>query len=417
MQLSGHSNDSLDQVDFQALSKFRNDEGPVFSLYLDLRSDAPAATNAIDCFENLLSVTAQHKKLDHENTSTQTHWQREADHIRSWLSSQQPLQGQGLVIFSSLTTGLWHAFVLPVPVHDRLFVDRQVFLRPLNLVMQEFNCALVVLADFETTRILKTSLGQIHEVETLQSMPVTGGDLESGLRQHLRSVVERTEQHWHEHGCQRLMIGGDPQVITELRDTFPESMRTHLAGELKRSPHVPIEEIQSELTHIEYEYEQRIEAQRVEELVSRAEENECAVLGLEQTLLAVRSKKTRMVIAEEDFQVPGGECPNCGFLAETVEEVCLICGVAMRPEEDIVEVALQRALDAGAQIEVLRSPSQRHALEQHGRIGALILDTGTPPVKDSANREVIAHEGKVNPEVLHDETVEESFPASDPPSW
>jgi len=226
-------------------------------------------------------------------------------------------------------------------------------------------------------------------------------------------VAEHAEAAWRKHNCARLVIGGSDEMLSLLREEIPEALRQHLAGEVRLSPQAEIEDILAQVLEIEGELERRLEAQRVEELTTTA--SGTAVLGLEQTLLAVKGKKVRLMIVEEDFHQAGGECPNCGFLEVEEQEICQLCGMALRPEPDIIEPALKRVLDKGGEIEILRSQEMRHAMEPYGRIGALLYDAGTPPEKETANQKNITRDGEIDHEVLHDETIEDSFPASDPP--
>ena len=144
-----------------------------------------------------------------------------------------------------------------------------------------------------------------------------------------------------------------------------------------------MEEILAQVQEMEAEQERRLEAQRVELLIASARDGagETAVLGQEQTLLAVRAKKARLLVAEEDFHQAGGRCPNCGYLGEWEQGTCPFCEMALRPEPDIIEAALKRVLDEGGEVDVLRSPETRHALEPYGRIGALLHDAEPKPTE------------------------------------
>ena len=410
MQLSGQSNELIDPAALQALSIMHSDQGPVFSLYLDLRSPGP-----IDRFQNLLRQMEQQKKLDQAPAADREQWAQEAQRIGNSLEKERPPQGRGLVMFSSLAAGLWQVFILPVPVLDRLVVSDRPYVRQLDILLGEFNCTLIVLIDAAQARLVKVFLGRAEEMGQL---PVTAGAEKGDLRGgYVRSVLERAQAVWEEQNCDRLVIGGSYETLSELRDSLPVPMRASLAGETSLSSQVGLEELLAQVQALESEQERNIEAQRVKELMANIGNGDAVVTGLEQTLLAVRSKKVRLLMVEEDFRQAGGECPNCGFLSEGEEGICLICEMALRPEPDIIEAALKRVLDAGREIEILRSQEARQALEPYGRIGALLQDPSIPPEKDLAHKLTTTKEGKVNPDVLHDEAIDESFPASDPPSW
>lgn len=416
MQFSEPSKDFIRPIELQALSEIQNEQGPVFSLYLDLRRERRVAGNPLERFQNLLRQAEQQRKLDQDPPEYRQQWEQETNRIRRWLETDPLRGGLGLALFSSEAAGLWRTFLLPVPVMDRLVVRDQPYVRPLELLLGEFKCTLVALIDAGAARLVEVSLGQAEEVDRVESVPVTG-TLQGEDNPHVSAVIERMEEAWQDLGCDRLVIGGSDETLDDLRDTLPEPLRERLVGEVRLSPLAPMEDLLDEMIEIDTEREQQIEAQRVEELVSRVENTEPAVLGLEKTLLVVRSGKVRLLVTEEDYHREGGECPNCGFLAEAEEKQCLLCGMALRPEPDIIEVALKRVLDAGGEIEVLRSQRTRSALASHGHIGALLYESGRPHEKDASGRATLARDGKINPDALHDEAIQESFPGSDPPSW
>jgi peptide chain release factor subunit 1 len=95
------------------------------------------------------------------------------------------------------------------------------------------------------------------------------------------------------------------------------------------------------------------------------------VLGLNETLEAIIAQRVWILVMEEDFRQPGFECPNCQFMVTTLTAHCPLCDTRLEPQLDIVERAVERALDQKATIEVLRGEA-RQALAAHGHIGAIL---------------------------------------------
>jgi peptide subunit release factor 1 (eRF1) len=60
--------------------------------------------------------------------------------------------------------------------------------------------------------------------------------------------------------------------------------------------------------------------------------------------------------------------------------------MTLNPQLDVVELALERVLDQGGEIEVLRSSESRQRLAKYGRIGALLRYAYTVPPAEQNER-------------------------------
>jgi peptide chain release factor subunit 1 len=379
-------------ADLEALAEVRSADAPIFSLYLDLRPERRMAEPPLTRFKTMLRQAEQQIGLDRQSHAYRERWAEEADRLRAWLEDEQPLQGRGLALLSCQSIGLWRAFRLPVPVRDRLEVADRPYLRPLATLLDEFEHYLVVLIDAGTARLIEVRLGMAEEVAEVQGYvpPATGDVVEKTghrhdtyLRRHARYVVERAEDFWREQDHDWLVIGGTEEALGELRDQLPKALRERLVAELHLSPQADLGHILDRVLEIERERERRVEAQRVDELITAAHKGGAAVLGLDATLLAIVEERVRLLVVEEDFRQAGWECPNCRFIGAAKQEMCPLCGTTLNPQPDIVEPALQRVLDQDGDIEVLRNPESRQALARHGRIGALLRYAYAAPAEEA----------------------------------
>ncbi len=379
--------DLISRADLEALALVRSAAAPVFSLYLDLRPERREAEPPPTRFKNLLRQAEQQVRPHERSRTYRKHWEEEAELLRAWLD-EKPIEGRGLAVLSCQPIDLWRAFRLPVPVRDQLVVADGPYLRPLATLLDEFESYLVILIDSGTARLIEVRLGTAEEVGEVRGYvpPATGNVAEKTghkhdtyLHRHARYVVERAEELWRERGYDWLMIGGTEEALGALRDQLPKALREQMAGEIKLSPEAELGRILDRVLEIEREQERRVEAQRVEDLITTAHKGGAAVLGLDATLLAIVEERVRLLIVEEEFAQAGWECPSCGYLAAARPETCPICEMTLNPQPDIVEPALERVLDLGGNVEVLRSPESRQALTKYGRIGALLRYAYTSP--------------------------------------
>jgi peptide chain release factor subunit 1 len=301
--------------------------------------------------------------------------------LHTWLDENKVLPGRGLALFSCQSVGLWRLFVLPVLVRDRLEVGDRPFLRPLAMILDEFESYLVVLVNAESARFIKVYLGTATGVAEIEnSVPPATGDIvektghrhDTYLHRHAKSVVSRVEAYWREHRVDWLVIGGVEEALGEVRDQLPKALHERLVAEMHLSPQADLNNVLEHVLKIEREQEQKLEVQRVEDLITTAMRGGAAVLRIEETLLAIVEGRVQLLIVDEEFAAAGWECPNCRFLGVTAEERCPLCGSAVNAEADVVEVALERLFEQDGSIEVLRAAQARQTLAQYGQIGAML---------------------------------------------
>lgn len=373
--------DLLRRDDLEALAEVRSERWPVVSLYLDLDPERRMAEDPVTRSKALARQAEQRVRLGEPPAFDRATIEEELGHVRDWLVAEQPLRGRGLALLSCSEIGLWRAFRLSVPVNDRLEIADRPYLRPLLTLIDEFERYLVVLAGSGTARLLEVFLGVAEEVTDLvgyvppatgQFVEKTGHRHDAYLHLHVKTIMEQAEALWRDRRFEWLVIGGTEEALGELRRHVPKIMQERLAGELRLSPQVEVEHLLDRVLEIERAHEQRIEAERVEQLVTMAHKGGAAVLGLDASLLAVVEGRVYQLILAEGYRHAGWECSNCAFMSVHDQPVCPLCGSALIPQRDIVEVAIGQVLDQAGTIEVVRS---RPALEQlmlYGGIGALL---------------------------------------------
>jgi peptide subunit release factor 1 (eRF1) len=70
---------------------------------------------------------------------------------------------------------------------------------------------------------------------------------------------------------------------------------------------------------------------------------------------------------------PGARCRNCGGLWATPTPSCAACGSdAVEQVEDVVELAIERALDQKGYFELVCSDAARQAMTRIGSLAALL---------------------------------------------
>jgi peptide subunit release factor 1 (eRF1) len=93
-----------------------------------------------------------------------------------------------------------------------------------------------------------------------------------------------------------------------------------------------------------------------------------AAVGLDDVLTALVERRVDTLLVSDGFETPGWRCPSCAFLA-TRGPSCPLCSTRMEQADDVVEEAVQEALNQSCRLEVCRDNADLDVL---GRIGALL---------------------------------------------
>lgn len=363
------------------LKEFRSEHYPVLSLYLDVTPPERQGRKHLAKLKSL--VTEAQERLAANRPEQVTAFEAEAAHLQAWLEHGYDGTGQGLAVFSSREHGLWRAFRLPVPVRDRLLVEQSPYIRPLVGLADEYERYAVLLVDKRAARLFVVYLGEIEEyaefMDQIPPRPRAGKWAAQRYQRrhdvhvlwHVKKAVELLERFFVAKACDWLVIGGTTEPLAQLRTQLPPALQDRLAGEISVSLSAETNEVLAQLLEIEQETERRVEAERVEELITATCKGGPAVLAVEDTLMSLTEGRVMVLIVEAGYTAPGFECRNCRFLTTVEHPSCPVCGASMGPVVDVVEGAVERALDQQAQIEVVRG-EERVRLAEHGHIGALL---------------------------------------------
>ena len=98
------------------------------------------------------------------------------------------------------------------------------------------------------------------------------------------------------------------------------------------------------------------EAKLIDNLIQQIQEYAGAggrgTIGLSATIEALNEQKVHILLVQEGFKEPGAECPNCGLLIAERRDTCPACNEPVKPVENIVDSAIQKAFELGSNVEV-----------------------------------------------------------------
>jgi peptide chain release factor subunit 1 len=288
---------------------------------------------------------------------------------------------RGLALFSSAADDLWEPLHLPVPVRNQLVINQHPQVRQLEAVIERADRFAVLLADRQRARLFVFQLGQLvdwsERFDRLPRHEDDGGDMvkdqvrdhvDSATRRHLLRTADAAFELFHESGFDQLLLGAPGDIAGPLERTLHPYLRERIAARLNVPVGAREDEVREAAVAAEDEAFRRREAADVERLRAAAGMGDGAVVGLDGVLAALVERRVDTLLVSDGFEAPGWRCPSCDFLA-TRGPSCPVCSKRMDQTEDVVEEAVQEALNNSVRLEVCRENADLDVL---GRIGAVL---------------------------------------------
>jgi peptide subunit release factor 1 (eRF1) len=88
-------------------------------------------------------------------------------------------------------------------------------------------------------------------------------------------------------------------------------------------------------------------------VITVAHKGGAGALGLEDTLVAMQQGRVFHLLVDREFHQPGYQCSVCQAMVTQALLACPYCGGALVETADIVNLVVQRAVDAGLRVSVL----------------------------------------------------------------
>jgi peptide subunit release factor 1 (eRF1) len=133
-------------------------------------------------------------------------------------------------------------------------------------------------------------------------------------------------------------------------------------------PSTPQNKVLKESLELEKKLKKKEEEDVVQRLVAELEKGGLAISTLKKTLRRLNRGEVQTLLITRYFSTPGRICPRCHFLFVD-EPRCPSCQKKTDPLVDIIDEAVEAAMDNNCQVKHINSPSR---LDRYGKIGALL---------------------------------------------
>jgi peptide subunit release factor 1 (eRF1) len=371
-----------DRDGLRRLAEIRLDRPLVVSLYLDLepsqfatpRARTSEVTSVLDEAER--RVRELHDELSHDERLA---LERSVERAREFLEGELDAEGaHGVALFVSEPAELFEALKLPRGVGTQVAIDRSPVVGPLaRLERRERWC--ITLVSRRDARIFRGSPEGLSEREALRD-EVHGQHDQGGWSQaryqrhvekekddHLRRACEVLLRHFEREPFERLVVGGPVEVAADFEGKLHPYLSERLAGRID----VDVETSNAdEVLEKAAPVLERLEDEREREALDRLGDPARGAQGLLNVLEALNERRVETLLLADGYAAAGTLCPQCGWLGPEGPRHCPADGTELEPRDDLVEPAIELALQQSAAV----LPFRHHGDELHkrGGVGALL---------------------------------------------
>ena len=340
--------------------------GPVVSLYLDVdgsRYVRPADYEA--AFERMAKEQAEHRG----------DVPKRIEQVRSWVKAGfDRSRVRGVAAFSGV--GVWETIELPVRVRSQLVVNDTPHVAQLEAVLDNHERIGVLVADRQHARVFVLELGELLDrTELFDQLPrhEEGGDAAQDLhaaavQHHLKRAAQAAFAAYQEQRYEHLVLCVPEELDGEVRHDLHSYLQQRVAARLT----LPATASEAEIRSAVAEVEQQIERERKAEVVHRLRvahaSGNAGLAGLEAVLPALGERRVGTLLVSAGYEAPGWRCPACAQLAAKGPR-CPTCEARMAKVDDVVEEAIEEALNQDCRVEMCEGNADLDVL---GRIGALL---------------------------------------------
>ena len=376
------------------LASFRPDKYYVTTLYLRLLPEDRQDNKYLLTYKDLVKKREkEHEKVGDKDVVASL--REDVKRIQDFLSEPKNLENcRGIAIFSCSSKGLFEYVKLPYVYRNRLMFSPDPLVREIAAIDEEFGRVAVLLVDRKHIRYFLMDITGIEEkLDFLEPMTTrahrfhSGGALLKGAegsfqyRMPARGAAPNVVQHgvgewrfhtrlkeewhrilklasdalfeeWKRVYFDKLVVGGFiEEGLREIENFLHPYLRERLVGYIEATPeemkpHRVWEKVLDLLWKKDREQEKEVISE-LNELVGKG----LAVNGTSRVLEMLAIGNVRTLILPEDFEKPGYLCPK-SHLAFLKPE-CPLPDEEAVPISDVVDEALEEALDQKATVEVI----------------------------------------------------------------
>ena len=367
------------------LAGFTSERAPVTSCYLDVDGRRYIRPQDLEPHLDDLLRKGRRRMADADGTvdragqaSVEADLKRISDHVRGGIDRSST---RGLAMFSCSADGFWQVLELAVSVPNVIVVNATPHIRVLESVVDQYLRFAVLLVDRQRSRIFVFEQGQlIDKQEHFDQLPRhdddggqmdrdhVAGHTQAVAAQHLRRSAQAAFAVFQEEAFDHLILCTPDALGREMEKELHPWLRDRIAARLS----IPVAARDGEICQAALEVEAGVERAREAALVERLRQavgaGSGAAVGLPDVLAALVARRVETLLVSEGYEAPGWRCRSCLYVG-VLGRRCPLCSTEMDQVDDVVEEAVEEALNQSCRLAICRDDPDLDVL---GRIGAIL---------------------------------------------
>ena len=239
----------------------------------------------------------------------------------------------------------------------------------------------VALVDRQSVRLFGVEWGEIHAETEAFGEEIKrhrqGGWAAARYQRHednlalhnLKQTVELIEAFSAQRGHERLILAGSAEVLAQVRELLPRAVQGMVIGELTADMEINPGDLREAAVQLAARWDADEEDTLVRQAVTAAAKGGAGATGLADTLYSLHQGAVRILLVDEGYHAAGHVCDACGYVGAEDVAVCPFCHrEAVHATNDVVNLALFKALKTGAEVNIVRGNAH---LQEVGGIAAL----------------------------------------------
>ncbi|MFZ2052878.1 MAG: hypothetical protein WAU81_01655 [Candidatus Aminicenantales bacterium] len=372
------------QTQIRALAGFKSDSLWATSFYLDTDKSRQTKKEIAVSFKNLLNEGRARLDSTDLSRARKSSLHQDMEKIAHFGTQRLPsFNGTGLAIFSCQGAKFWQDLALPRPPRNHLFFDRNLHIRPLLAIRDEYHRICTLLLSRQEARWYEVFMGEIELIDGFQSdVPSRvreGGwkgyeskrierHIDAHLHDHFKKAARKTFELFKKSQFEWLFLGCKEEYRSDFEPLLHPYLKERLKGWLKTNSSDTEDKILKQALEIEKLLKAEEEAGLAQTLVSELEKGGRAVSGIQDVLSKLNAAEVQTLVLTRNFAREGKICPKCHFLyLETLR--CPVCQVKTEKVQDIVHESVHAAMDKKVRVRYVTPPSK---LDRYGKVGAFL---------------------------------------------